>query len=207
MDKQNSTVVSSGDSVPGRNLAKGASLDLAVDAVRLPSLQHDHGQGSSDSNVPLNHYFWLFRRNVWRIALFVLTATAAVLAYSYRLTPIYEATVSIDVDRQTPTGVIGQESNRAISNDADQFLATQVKLLQSDSVLRPVIERFQLPMRQPSRFRLVQPYTEKQRLEAPMVLSGLKVSRPPNTYLIQVSYRSENPKLAADTVNAIANSF
>jgi succinoglycan biosynthesis transport protein ExoP len=207
MDKQSLTVLSSGDSVSGRAPAKGSGLDLAVDTVRLPSLQNDQGQLGSDSTVPLNHYFWVFRRNLWRIVLFVLTATAAVLAYSYRLTPIYEATVSIDVDRQTPTGVIGQESNRAISNDADQFLATQVKLLQSDSVLRPVIERFQLPVRQPSRFRLVQPYTEKQRLEAPMVLSGLKVSRPPNTYLIQVSYRSENPKLAADTVNAIAHSF
>lgn len=207
MDKSTSALIPAPERAAGRTPARTPALDLSVDAVRLPSLQTERWQAGADATVPLNHYFWVFRRNLWRIVAFVLACTLGVLAYSYRMTPIYEATVSIDVDRQTPTGVIGQESNRAISNDADQFLATQVKMLQSDSVLRPVVERFQLPLRKPSRFRLVQPYTEKQRLDAPMALEGLKVSRPPNTYLIQVSYRSKNPKLAADTVNAIAHSF
>jgi polysaccharide biosynthesis transport protein len=192
----------------GREIVrKPAGLELSMDPVRVPSLAFERAQAGAESVVPFSHYLWVFRRNLLRVGLFVGAATILALALSMQMTPVYEATVAIDIDRQTPTGVIGQESSRAIMNDSDQFLATQVKMLQSDSVLRPVVERFRLPVRKPSRFRLVQPYTEQQKNEAPMVLEGLKVSRPPNTYLLLVSYRSTRPKLAADTVNAIAHSY
>ena len=68
----------------------------------------------------------------------------AAVVVSSRLTPVYESTATVDMDRQTPTGVIGQEAVRSTTNDADQFLATQIKLIQSDSVLRPVVEKFGL---------------------------------------------------------------
>lgn len=192
----------------GREIVrKPSGLELSMDPVRIPSLAFERAQAAPESVVPLSHYLWVFRRNLLRVGLFVGAATILALALSMQMTPVYEATVAIDIDRQTPTGVIGQESSRAITNDSDQFLATQVKMLQSDSVLRPVVERFRLPVRKPSRFRLVQPYTEQQKNDAPMVLEGLKVSRPPNTYLLLVSYRSTQPKLAADTVNAIAHSY
>jgi polysaccharide biosynthesis transport protein len=164
-------------------------------------------QGARESSVPLSHYYWLFRRNAWKIALLVVLATAGAIAWSSQMTPVYEATVTIDVDRQTPTGVIGQESTRSMMNDSDQFLATQVKMLQSDSVLRPVVESYKLPLKKPSRFKLWKPYTEQQRRDAPVALEGLKVSRPPNTYLLLVSYRNTDPQLASNTVNAIANSY
>lgn len=162
---------------------------------------------AADGSVPLSHYYWLFKRHCWHILFIVMTATLAAVAVSSQMTPVYEATVTIDVDRQTPTGVIGQDSTRSMMNDSDQFLATQVKLLQSDSVLRPVVDRYKLPLRKPSRFRLLKPFSEQQRKDAPVALDGLKVSRPPNTYLLLVSYRSTDPKLAANTVNSIASSY
>ena len=183
------------------------ALELTMDPVRVPSMAAERSQPNAETVVPLAHYIWLFRRNALRIGLLVLAATLGALAISMQMTPVYEATVTIDVDRQTPTGVIGQESTRSLTNDSDQFLATQVKMLQSDSVLRPVVQRFHLPLRKPSRFRLVGKYTEQQQNDAPMVLDGLKVSRPPNTYLMLVSYRSTDPKLASETVNAIAHSY
>ena len=33
---------------------------------------------------------------------------------------------------------------QSATNDADQFLATQIKLIQSDSVLRPVVQKYKL---------------------------------------------------------------
>ena len=44
-------------------------------------------------------------------------------------------------------------------------------------------------------------------LPGPMVLKQLKVTRPPNTYLLLISYRSPDPRLAADVANAIAHSY
>jgi len=91
--------------------------------------------------VPLSHYLWLLRRHWWKILGFVVLSVAAAVVISSRLEPIYESTATVDIDRQMPSAIIGQEATRSMANDADQFLATQVKLIQSDAVLRPVVQR------------------------------------------------------------------
>src|ERR1700674_2642124 len=96
------------------------------------------------AHVPLAHYLWILRRHGWRIAGFVAATMIATLLVSLRLTPIYESTATVDIDRQMPSGIIGSESTRPVSNDSDQYLATQIKLIQSDSVLRPVGQQYQL---------------------------------------------------------------
>ena len=104
-----------------------------------------------------------------------------------------------------PTGVLGQEAMQSATNDADQFLATQVKLIQSDSVLRPVAQRYKLLEAEGADAQgTVKPADAE---DAPVVLKKLKVSRPPNTYLLLISYRSPDPRLAADVANAIAQSY
>lgn len=148
--------------------------------------------------TPLSHYLWILRRQRWKILAFVAACLALTAAVTQRLTPVFEATATVDIDRQTPQGIVGQEASRSMTNDADQFLATQLRLVQSDSVVRPVALQYQLPQKegQPPRAP-----------EAPVVLKNLKVTRPPNTYLLLVSYRSPDPQLAADTANAIAQSY
>ena len=96
------------------------------------------------SAVPLAHYLWILRRHGWKIIAFVLACVTATLIISARLTPIYESTVTVDIDRQMPSAIIGQDAARSPMNDSDQFLATQVKLIQSDSVLRPVALQYHL---------------------------------------------------------------
>jgi capsular exopolysaccharide synthesis family protein len=118
---------------------------------------------------------------------------------------VYEAVATIDVDRQTPTGIIGQESVRTATNDADQYLATQMDLIKSDSVLRPVVQKFRLREIEKEQFD-PGPQTAA-REDAPITLKHLEVTRPPNTFLLRVGYRSTNPRLAADVANGIANSY
>jgi capsular exopolysaccharide synthesis family protein len=155
------------------------------------------------SAVPLSHYLWILRRHRWKILGFVAGCVAATVIISARLTPVYESTVTVDVDRQMPSAVIGQDAARMPANDADQFLATQVKLIQSDSVIRPVAEKYHLHdvesqgAERPSRAQE----------DAPILLNKLKVTRPPNTYLLLISYRSTDPRLAADVANGIARSY
>lgn len=155
--------------------------------------------------VPFSHYLWILKRHRWKILAFVLTCVLATFVVAKRLTPIYEATATIDVDRQTPTAILGQDSVRTTSNDADQYLATQMDLIQSDSVLRPVVQKFRLREIEKSQFG-DGPLTAE-REDAPIKLTQLQIVRPPNTYLLLVSYRSTNPHLAADVANGIANSY
>lgn len=155
--------------------------------------------------VPLSHYLWIIKRHRWRILAFIVTCVLATFIISKRITPIYESTAIIEVDRHMPQGVMGQDAMRNLPNDADQFLATQVKLIQSDAVLRPVAERYKLLEEEK---QLPADKSKSTSVEdAPILLRRLKVTRPPNTYLLLISYRSPNPQLAADVANAVSTSY
>src|SRR5271170_5419977 len=158
------------------------------------------------AHLPLAHYLWILRRHGWKIGAFIIFAVLATLVVSLRLTPVYESTTTIDIDRQMPTGVLGQEALQNVSNDADQFLATQVKLIQSDSVLRPVVDKYRL--REVEKNALEEAVDKSATsLEAPVILKNLRITRPPNTYLLLISYRSANRQLAADVANEVALSY
>ena len=156
-----------------------------------------------EAKLPLSQYLSILKRYRWRILTFAAAVVTVTLVVSLRLTPIYEATATIDVDRGTPSDVVGQDSGRGTFTDAEQFLATQMKLVESDAVVRPVDARFEL--------RKLEKQSAADGSErgdaAPVKLKELKVTRPPSTYLMQISYRSADPQLAADASNAIAQSY
>ncbi len=157
-----------------------------------------------EQTIPLSHYLWVVRRHRWKILSFIAISAIATLIVSERLTPMYEATVTVDVDRKVPTAVVGQEATQSTQNDADQFLATQIRLIQSDAVLRPVADQFHL--------RELEHTNESGAdqgllIDAPVTLKNLKVTRPNNTYLLLIGYRSPDRRLAADVANAIARSY
>ena len=83
--------------------------------------------------LPLSHYVWLLKRHRWKILIFIFASLVSTYLVSKRLTKVYEAYATIDVDRQVPTGVLGQEATaiQAAPNDADQFMATVKKILET----------------------------------------------------------------------------
>jgi capsular exopolysaccharide synthesis family protein len=160
-----------------------------------------------ERSLPLSHYFWVLKRHRWRIVFFVLACLISTYLVEKRITPVYEAITTIDVDRQMPHGTMGDSTaGSAIASplDADQYLATQSGLIKSDSVLRPVVNELRLKETEPNYGATVKT-AETQ--DAPIYLAGLDVVRPPNTYLLLVKYRSQNPRLAADVSNAVADSY
>ncbi len=135
--------------------------------------------------VDFSHYLWVIWHQAWKIALFVLAATALSYFISKRIAPVYESTASIDIDRRNPSGVVGQAANQAAPSDSEQFIATQVRLIQSASVLQPVADKYRLD---PS-------------------LPGLKVVHVPGTYIVLITYRASTPQNAAAIANAVAGSY
>ncbi len=126
---------------------------------------------------------------------------------SLRMKPVYESTATIDIDFEAPADVVG-ESSHANSDleDPETFIATQIKLIQSDAVLRPVAEQFHLLGQEESNNK-VSAEKLQQSASAPVSLGNLHVIRPSGTYLLQISYRSGSPHVAADVANAVANSY
>lgn len=152
--------------------------------------------------VPLSHYLWILRRHVWKILAFVATCVLVTAIVTARLQPIYESTATINVDFQAPSGVVGQDSTSSYIWDPESFLATQIRLIQSDAVLRPVAEQFHLIRQEAANQPNAQPLAS-----APVSIGGLSVGRPNGTNLLLINYRCADPRLAADIANAVASSF
>src|ERR1700759_309626 len=155
----------------------------------------------------LSQYLWVVKRHRWKLVAFVIFSVIATVIVSKRLTPLYESTAVIDIDRQTPAAVLGNESTSAVNSaDVENYLTTQEQIVTSDAVLRPVVEKYHLLT--PAMRKLAKDKILSSRLkDAPIELPGLKVTRPLHTFLLLISYRSPDPQLSADIVNEIARSY
>jgi succinoglycan biosynthesis transport protein ExoP len=190
--------------------------------------RHQLPQQSVEEVLPLRHYAWLLRRGIWKIVVAVLVSTALALLYCVSVTPVYEATSRITIDPRLPSAVVGQDSEPADASDVDQVINTEMQIVQSDAVLRPVAEQFKLlatnggadagSVRPPyhARFRSAiealkrfarHDTAQEAAADAPIVLSDLIVTHPPNSLLIDISYRSADPHKAALVANAVAQSY
>lgn len=181
-----------------------------IDTRRLPQYFDPQSYPEFEAarpSVSTTHYLLVIYRQKWRIIGFVATCLLLTYLIASRLTPIYEATAKIDVDRRIPAGVVGQEASQGLTgDDADAFMATQGELIQSDAVLRPVAERFNLLQKEKQLAKLPAERARR-KSDAPVYLNNLKISRPVNTYILDISYRSPDPQLAADVANAISQSY
>jgi polysaccharide biosynthesis transport protein len=149
----------------------------------------------------------ILKRQRWKLLAFVLAAVGLAVLVQLTVPKTYEASALVKVDRHRSLitgGEDGQGSPQ--TDDMDQVVTTEIELAGSDPVLRPIAERYNLLAleKQTSGMNA----DEKNRLRlAPIELKKLKISRPPNTYLIRISYRAHDPKLASDVANAIAQSL
>ena len=159
--------------------------------------------GSPENAVSLSHYFWLLRRAWWKIALATALTTAVAGFAAYHIQPVYESTARIALDHEIPNMVMGDHGSVDLSgSESEQFFNTELELIRSDAVLRPVAEQFHLLLKEGA-----SPQPGSLTAEAPASLSGLSVVHPASSYLINISYRSHDPRQAAAIANAITHSF
>ncbi len=173
-----------------------------MQAASQPSFDYEPAQPT----ITASHYLAVILRQKWQIIAFVSACVLATYIYFARQKPIYEATTTVDVDQQTPSGVIGQEASASYMWDSDQFLATQIELIQSDAVLRPVVRKFNLFAKE-AELEDIKPEKAQRLTNSPVFLPYLRVDRPAETYIVKINYRSPDPVLAADVANAVAKSY
>jgi polysaccharide biosynthesis transport protein len=174
--------------------------------IRKPQLRLSD---PAESQRPLTFYTQIVRRHWGTIALVSTLLTALVVLACALAPPIHVGSATIAIDRQAAPETIGDD--RLLSTGDDQFMATQQSLLLADTILRPVVERYDLLQREHQLRRFwFWHYTQvKERAirNAPIQLKHLKIERTPNTYLINISYRDRDPQVAADVANAVADSY
>jgi capsular exopolysaccharide synthesis family protein len=167
------------------------------------------GRAEVESGMPLGHYLFVLKRNRWRLLAFIAVSVITTLIISKRLTPLYASTATIEVDREMNADVVGggsQASSEIDSEAMQAYLATQERLIQSDAVLRPVVQKYGLNA------GLVKALDKDKQLasrvqDAPTALKDLVVTQPPHTFILQISYQSTDPKIAADVANDVSASY
>ena len=201
-----SNLVESGD----RSLAPRFHQDpmdgqtTTVPLVPLPAspLQLTDAQ----AGVSLRYFGKRIRRYTWTIAGVIAVALAGTFCVTSLLTPLYESTVTLKVERRSNNGYIGVQALMPPAGDSDQLMNTQLDLIQSDSVLRPATEQFHL-LELEHQYRGLSPEEQIQKKNSPIKLKRLTVTRLPNTYILRLTYRAPDAALAANVVNTIAGSY
>jgi capsular exopolysaccharide synthesis family protein len=168
-------------------------------------------------------------RDFWRLlqarrAIVTTTILAALVSagiYNYSKTPTYLATASIQIDREQPNIARLDEELSRLPERPD-YIETQYKILKSRTLARRVIERLDLAgapelsraiasssAASPAAIRLVasgDPAPAHSRL-VDAFLARLRVDPGKGTRLVDVSFESEDPKLAPAVANTLADEY
>lgn len=159
----------------------------------------------NQAGASLQDFFDILHRQRWKLAAFIALSLAAATLVSLWLTPLYESSLAINVERRG-NGVVGQEASAPSMSEMDQIMMTQVQLIESDPVLRPVAEEYHL-LELENQFRFLDRAESGRLRKSKTILKRLKVTRAPNTSILRISYRAPDPKMAADIVTMIAKTY
>ena len=170
---------------------------------------------ASDRFPPFYKLYRSFKIHAW-LGLFVFgTVVSSAVIYMYTVTPKYLATTTITIDGTKPNIMNFQEF---INSDINmESFQTQLKIISSRSVAKRVIESLGLQNNEELQPRVsflkkitqtVLPdffVNKKDSIDIFKEHVGINHTR--NSYLVNVSYTSNNPEMAASVANAIAQNY
>jgi capsular exopolysaccharide synthesis family protein len=163
--------------------------------------------------------------DVWRVLMkrsfIILTVTAVFLAvaalYAFRTKPVYESVSRIEIKPNTTPNVglqsLTDEEGRG--GESGGALQTEILVLQSNSVMLQTAQSLDLI----GRVRAAEPkgasgsassveMTPGERLTLiGLIRGGLHVQVVPSTQMVDIRYRSNDPKLATEVVNKLVDTY
>lgn len=172
----------------------------------------------SDGIMP---YLRLIMRRKWTIIGCLLLGMAAGIVTLMIQTPIYEARVSMEVQNFNQDFLdVGKVDPTTVNYEADSYLQTQIKMIQSDGLLDRVVARVPfhaqnadtLPPDRPSFLRTlfrgpqVKPQMPREKAIG-LAISNLRVRGSGMTRLIEVYCDGTDPQFAADFCNTLAAEY
>jgi polysaccharide biosynthesis transport protein len=159
----------------------------------------------------LYDYLLILRKHLWLIVSFMLTVVTIVAIANFRMKPVYVATARIEIDRENANLLPFQGADSYdYTVDFDNYVETQSKILTSETLALQTIRNSGLSDRPefsgpggPSEAVASGSLTNQIRpQELGLFLGSLSVKRVPNSRLMDVSFESTDPRLAARIANA-----
>ncbi len=184
--------------------------------VPHPSSVYPEELLAPSSGLDLKEFIGIITRRKWLVAAITLLTLLTVLLITLMMKPIYQATSTIQIERNAKQIISGSSFDSIESRSDKDFHETQRKLIQSRALARRVINQLGLDTKDTS-FGLVSSVKKAlgmsvtdqnsaERTEA-LFIENLMVQPISNSQLVAINYDSTDPKLAADITNAIAKTF
>ena len=155
-------------------------------------------------------YIIILRKHQWLILTFLVTVVTVVTIASFKMKPVYEAAARVEVDKESQAATLPFQDANAYDEyvDMDNYLETQTKILESETLAFQTIRSLDLA-KYPEfgGTSSVTPFGQGGAApQRPAILGaflgGLTVKRVPNSRLIEVTFAAQDPRLAAQIVNA-----
>ena len=164
----------------------------------------------------LYDYLLILRKHQWLILSFVLAVVTIVSVATFKMQPVYVATARIEIDRESSNILPfqGADSYDA-AMDLDNYIETQSKVLTSETLALQTIRNtglsarpeFSTPSGPSEAVAMGSLANQKRPPELGEFLGSLSVRRVPTSRLLDVSFESTDPVLAARIVNAHLETF
>src|SRR5260370_26648635 len=147
----------------------------------------------------------IIRRRRWTVAAFTLVVVTVVTVASLLMKPKYEGVGRVVFHRENDTGVLGFKGvDTSLLEDPEDRAAidTQIGILQTDALAMQVIHDLHLDKNPKFVGRGEQPGNEDRLVQS--FHQNLTISKVKGTRLIEIQFKSTDPKLAAEVVNELA---
>jgi len=163
----------------------------------------------------LYDYLLILRKHQWLIWSFLLAVVTIVSIATFRMQPVYMATARIEIDRENTSFLPFQGADSYdYMMDLDNYIETQSRILTSETLALQTIRNSglnphaDLPGGSASdAITSGSLANHKRPPELGAFLGSLMVKRVPQTRLLDVSYESTDPDLAAQILNAHITNF
>src|SRR6202140_4531281 len=154
----------------------------------------------------LYDYLLILRKHQWLILSFTLSVVTIVAIATFRMQPVYVATARVQIDRENSNILPFQGMDSYdLAIDTDNYIETQSKILTSETLALETIRNTGLysSLNGPSEAVATGSLANQKRPpELGGFLGSLSVKRVPSSRLMDVSFESTDPQLAARIVNA-----
>ena len=169
----------------------------------------------------LGEYIRVLIKRKWTVLACLVTIFSLVAIASLKMTPVYEASGSIAINKPD-SGLVNFSNSPTFSVDYydPTEMETEVKILQSDLLALQVIKELALDRRPefggktpalPSSLDLAPDPLQADAGRTTSLLNSfrgnLRVALAPNTHIIEVHYRSPDKDLAANVVNTLMTTY
>ncbi len=168
--------------------------------------------GSMDpvsTGLPLREYLRILRKHRWIILTVVAVMVAVVSVVSFQMQPIYQSSARLEISGEMPDLSTLQALFSILPSD-EEFLQTQVRILQSDELAMQTIRSLRLHEKpefalRPKGTGYNAPFSPAEEVALIGRFHGqLNVQLIRTTRLIEVRFESADPKIAADVPNELS---